>query len=148
MRRSWTSLARSVRIQEAKARDDEISRTPGHRFHFEAESLLSVVAGRLPLKIHAHRQDDILTAVRICNEFGLTYTLEHVTEGHLIADVLYDEYVAGLAPGRGTGNREAKGGRLLGVVVGPIIGDRSKPELPILCRKMRKACEGRTSPRL
>ncbi len=117
--------------EEAKASGDEDApeRPDKPDFDFEAESLLSVVTGRLPLKIHAHRQDDILTAVRICNEFGVTYTLEHCTEGHLIADVLYDEYVAGLEPGRGTGNREAKGGRLLGIVVGPIIGDRSKPEL-------------------
>ena len=117
--------------EEAKIRGDEDApeRPDKPDFDFEAESLLSVAAGKLPLKIHAHRQDDILTAVRICNEFGLTYTLEHVTEGHLIADVLYDEYTAGLEPGRGTGNREAKGGKLLGVVVGPIIGDRSKPEL-------------------
>lgn len=94
----------------------------------QAESLIPVIEGKLPLKIHAHRQDDILTAVRICNEFGLTYTLEHCTEGHLIADILFEEYMAGKAPGRGTG-ATGGGGKLLGVVVGPIIGDRSKPEL-------------------
>jgi imidazolonepropionase-like amidohydrolase len=94
----------------------------------QAESLLPVIEGTLPLKIHAHRQDDLLTAVRICNEFGLTYTLEHCTEGHLIADILFEEYIAGQAEGRGAGVN-GKGGKLLGVVVGPIIGDRSKPEL-------------------
>jgi imidazolonepropionase-like amidohydrolase len=94
----------------------------------QAESLLPVIDGTLPLKIHAHRQDDLLTAVRICNEFGLTYTLEHCTEGHLIADILFEEYVAGQTEGRGTGVK-GTGGKLLGVVVGPIIGDRSKPEL-------------------
>lgn len=100
----------------------------------QAESLLPVVEGKLPLKIHAHRQDDLLTAVRICNEFGLTYTLEHCTEGHLIADILFEEYEAGQAEGRGTGVN-GTGGKLLGVVVGPIIGDRSKPELSNLSLK-------------
>lgn len=94
----------------------------------QAESLLPVIEGKLTLKIHAHRQDDLLTAVRICNEFALTYTLEHCTEGHLIADILFDEYKDGQAEGRGTGVN-GTGGKLLGVVIGPIIGDRSKPEL-------------------
>jgi imidazolonepropionase-like amidohydrolase len=98
-------------------------------FDFQSDSLLSVIRGELPLKIHAHRQDDILTAVRIANEFGLVYSIEHCTEGYLIADVLFEEFVSGQEPGRGTGGRVAKGGRLLGVVVGPILGDRSKPEL-------------------
>lgn len=104
-------------------------------FDFQLESLFSVLSGIIPLKIHAHRQDDILTAVRICNEFGLKYTLEHCTEGHMIADILYEEYSRGREPGRGTGNKEAKGGKLLGVIVGPIIGDRSKPELSSLTIK-------------
>jgi len=104
-------------------------------FDFQLESLFPVLSGIIPLKIHAHRQDDILTAVRICNEFGLKYTLEHCTEGHMIADILYEEYSYGKAPGRGTGNKEAKGGKLLGVIVGPIIGDRSKPELSSLTIK-------------
>lgn len=94
-----------------------------------SESLIAVIEGRLPLKIHAHRQDDILTAVRVCNEFGLTYTLEHCTEGHLIADVLLREYRAGQEEGRGSGVRSGSGGKLKGIIVGPIIGDRSKPEL-------------------
>lgn len=104
-------------------------------FDFQLESLFPVLSAVIPLKIHAHRQDDILTAVRVCNEFGLKYTLEHCTEGHLIADVLYDEYMAGCAHGRGTGNKEARGGKLLGLIVGPIIGDRSKPELSSLSVK-------------
>jgi len=104
-------------------------------FDFQLESLFPVLSGIIPLKIHAHRQDDILTAVRICNEFGLKYTLEHCTEGHMIADILYEEYSRGLETGRGTGNKKAKGGRLLGVIVGPIIGDRSKPELSSLTIK-------------
>ena len=107
--------------------DDEDPEPPD--FDLQLDSLLPLLRGQIPLKIHAHRQDDILTAVRLCNEFGLSYTLDHCTEGYLIADILADEYQAGHAPGRGTGNREALGGRLMGVIIGPVISDRSKPEL-------------------
>ena len=39
-------------------------------------------------RFHCHRADDIVTATRIADEFGLDYALEHVTEGHYIADYL------------------------------------------------------------
>ncbi len=42
--------------------------------------------GKIPLKAHVHRADDILTAIRIAKEFGLGLTLDHCTEGHLIAE--------------------------------------------------------------
>lgn len=44
-----------------------------------------VFSGKIPLKVHAHRADDILTAIRIAEEFGLEITLDHCSEGHLIA---------------------------------------------------------------
>jgi imidazolonepropionase-like amidohydrolase len=116
-------------------REDPPERPDKPDIDLQAESLIPVIEGRLPLKIHAHRQDDILTAIRICNEFGLTYTLEHCTEGHLIADVLLKEYIAGQAKGRGSGIGSGAGGKLKGIVVGPIIGDRSKPELSNLTLK-------------
>ncbi|MBR5975462.1 MAG: amidohydrolase family protein [Clostridiales bacterium] len=99
----------------------------------ELEAMLPIIKGEKPLKIHAHRQDDILTAVRIANEFNLKYTLDHCTEGHLIADVLKDEYDAGQGSNRGLGifadKDKPSGGKLLGIIIGPVIGDRSKPEL-------------------
>jgi len=52
------------------------------------ESLVPVLEGEIPLSIHAHRADDIATAVRISEEFGLSYTIEHCTEGHLLAEYL------------------------------------------------------------
>ena len=61
------------------------------------------------MKIHAHRADDILTAIRIAKEFDIEYTIEHCTEGELIADTLKKENV--------------------GVMLGPTMTDRSKPEL-------------------
>ena len=52
------------------------------------EALLPVLEGKLPLKAHAHRADDILTAIRIAKEFNLPLILNHCTEGHLIADYI------------------------------------------------------------
>lgn len=47
-----------------------------------------VFSGKIPLKVHAHRADDILTAIRIAEEFGLDITIDHCSEGHLIAPQL------------------------------------------------------------
>ena len=114
-------------------KDDKPERPDVFEKDMELEAMIPVILGEKPLKIHAHRQDDILTAIRIANEFNLKYTLDHCTEGHLIADVLKDEYEAGQAPNRGMGICADKtmplGGKLLGIIVGPVIGERSKPEL-------------------
>lgn len=45
-----------------------------------------LIEKQIPVKIHAHRGDDILSAIRICEDFGFRYTLDHFTEGHLICD--------------------------------------------------------------
>ena len=68
---------------------DDISKLPA--FDIKLKSLLPVIRGEMPLKAHAHQADDIFTAIRIAKEFGLKLTLEHVTEGHLIADELASE---------------------------------------------------------
>lgn len=52
---------------------------------FRYECWLPVLKGEIPLKAHVHRADDILTAIRIAGEFGLSMTLDHCSEGHLIA---------------------------------------------------------------
>ena len=57
-------------------------------FNMKLEALVPVVKGELPVKAHAHRADDIMTAIRIAEEFGLNMTIEHCTEGHLIAEEL------------------------------------------------------------
>lgn len=64
-----------------------------HYFDFKLEPLVSLFEGKYPAKIHAHREDDILTALRIMKEFGIKFTLEHSTEGHLIADILAKECI-------------------------------------------------------
>lgn len=52
---------------------------------FKLECYRALFEGKIPLKAHVHRADDILTAIRIAKEFGLGLTLDHCTEGHLIA---------------------------------------------------------------
>ncbi len=60
--------------------------TGGGQAVFGLECYRELFEGNIPLKAHAHRADDILTAIRIAREFGLALTLDHCTEGHLIAD--------------------------------------------------------------
>ena len=79
------------------------------KFDAKLEALVPVVKGELPLKAHAHRTDDIFTAIRIAKEFNLKMTLDHCTWGHLIAEDLAEEGFPAL--------------------VGPSFGGRSKPEL-------------------
>ena len=89
------------------------------------EILARVIRRELPLKIHAHRADDILTAIRICREFKLRYTLDHCTEGYLITDKL----------------KEALSEDCEGIIVGPLLTDRSKIELKNLSFKAPKVLE-------
>ena len=58
---------------------------PRDGYDAEMEALLPVINKEIPLKVHAHRADDILTAIRIAKEFNIDITLDHCTEGHLIA---------------------------------------------------------------
>ncbi len=53
---------------------------------FLLESYRGLFEGKIPLKAHVHRADDILTAIRIAKEFDVQLTLDHCTEGHLIAE--------------------------------------------------------------
>lgn len=77
--------------QKLEAAGDDISKKPP--FDMKMEALQPVLRGEIPLKAHAHASDDIFTALRIAKEFGVKITLEHVTEGHLIADELAKENV-------------------------------------------------------
>lgn len=58
------------------------------KFDMKLEALIPVLSGQIPLKAHAHRADDICTAIRIAKEFGVRMTLEHCTEGHLIPEIV------------------------------------------------------------
>ena len=78
-------------------------------FDMKLESMIPVIEGKIPLKAHAHRADDILTSIRIAKEFGVKLTLDHCTDGALIADELALEG--------------------LPAFVGPTFGNKSKIEL-------------------
>ncbi len=76
---------------------------------FTMECYRELFEGKIPLKAHVHRADDIFTAIRIAREFGLKLTLDHCTEGHLIAeDIAESGYPA---------------------IVGPSLASRSKDEV-------------------
>ena len=73
-------------MAKKEAAGDDVFKMPA--FNMKLESMIPVLKKEIPLKAHAHQANDILTAIRIAREFDLKLTLEHVTEGHLIADKL------------------------------------------------------------
>ncbi len=71
-------------------------------FDIKLEAMIPVIKKEIPLKAHAHRADDIFTAIRIAKEFDLKLTLDHCTDGALIADELAEEgYPAFVGPSFG-----------------------------------------------
>lgn len=56
-------------------------------------ALVPAVRGEMKVRIHCHRCDDIYTAIRISEEFGLDFTIEHCTEGYMIADILAEKKI-------------------------------------------------------
>lgn len=112
--REYLSKAREYKEQLIKyEKDFEDSDKPD--FDFKLSSLCDVLDKKIPLKAHCHRADDIFTAIRIAKEFDILITLDHCTEGHLIADYLKEEN--------------------LPLMIGPSFCDRSKPELKNLTFK-------------
>lgn len=88
--------AQEYDAKKQAAGDDPEKRPP---LDVKLEALLPVLHGEVPLKAHAHRADDIFTAIRIAKEFGVRLTLEHVTEGHLIAeDLAKEDYPMAVGP--------------------------------------------------
>ena len=90
-----------LRAQEYDAKKQAAGDDPAKRppLDVKLEALLPVLHGEVPLKAHAHRADDIFTAIRIAKEFGVRLTLEHVTEGHLIAeDLAQEDYPMAVGP--------------------------------------------------
>lgn len=73
------------------------------------EALARVLTGELAWDQHAHRHDDIATAMRMADEFGYRLVINHGTEAHKVADVLAE--------------------RGIPVIFGPLISSRSKVEV-------------------
>ena len=78
-------------------------------FDMKLEAMIPVIKKEIPLKAHAHRADDIFTAIRIAKEFDVNLTLDHCTDGELIKDQLAAEGYSAF--------------------VGPTFGGKSKIEL-------------------
>ena len=71
-------------LEAKEAAGEDAGKRP--KFDMKMEALIPVLKGEMPLKAHAHRADDICTAIRIAKEFGVKMTLEHCTEGHIIPE--------------------------------------------------------------
>ena len=103
------ALSKAVEYQNKKQLSQTDPDDEGPEYDAKLEALLPVLSGEVPAHFHAHRADDIATALRICREFQLKPVIVHATEGHLIRELLEQEQVS--------------------VITGPCLTDRSKPEL-------------------
>lgn len=88
------------------AGDDE-SKKPN--FDMKLEAFIPVLKKEIPLKAHAHKANDIFTAIRIAKEFDVRMTLDHSTDARVIVDELAEEK--------------------FDMIVGPSLGHRTKVEL-------------------
>lgn len=84
----------------AEKKDKALAEGKPFEIDMNFESGYLVLKGEIPFRVHAHRHDDIVTAIRLCEEFGIKYSIEHCTDGHLIADFLGKRQVtAHVGPG-------------------------------------------------
>lgn len=87
-------------MQKKELAGDDLTKKPAYDPKLEA--LIPVLRKEIPLKAHAHRADDIFTAIRIAKECDVNLTLEHVTDGSLIVDELAEEgYPVAVGPSFG-----------------------------------------------
>ncbi|HIQ58426.1 MAG TPA: amidohydrolase [Candidatus Merdivicinus intestinavium] len=102
-------LRKAERYLDDKERADEDEDFDLPEYDAKCEALIPVLEREQKAFFHAHRADDIFTAIRIAREFKLDLVIVHCTEGHLVRDILAAEGVKAIA--------------------GPVLCDRSKPEL-------------------
>ena len=102
-----------IKARDYKKQLEEYEQNPEENdkpdFDMKSHSLLAVLDKEIPVKIHAHRADDICSAIRLGKEFDLDITIEHCSDGDAISEILEREKVP--------------------VMLGPTLSDRSKPEL-------------------
>ncbi|WP_243259056.1 amidohydrolase [Clostridium sp. 'deep sea'] len=106
-----------------KAGDDE-DKMPDRDLGLE--TIGKVLNREIPLRVHCHRHDDIVTVVRISKEFNIKVSIEHATEAHKIADFLAENQIP--------------------IVVGPSITTRSKVELTDRSLKTAGICASKGVP--
>lgn len=107
-RRDWEHHREMVAREEAKPEADRKPQRPPKR-DLGKEALLLVLDGEIPVRNHAHRMDDIRTAIRLAEEFGYRLILDHATEAWRIPDEIVS--------------------RNIPVAIGPLYSARSKREL-------------------
>jgi imidazolonepropionase-like amidohydrolase len=106
----WQRYEDELAAYEAKAGQDDDAEAPLQpERDLKLEALGKVLRREMKARVHAHRADDMLTAIRIADEFNLDLTLEHATEGYKITDVLVSKGIP--------------------VTAGPILFSRVKYEL-------------------
>lgn len=107
MRKAFLLANQYIAKKEEALKIGDPSKMPP--FDMKYEALIPLMNREIPLKAHVHRTDDIFTAIRIAKEFNLRLSLEHCTDGHLIAAQLAEENIP--------------------AIVGPSFGHRTKFEL-------------------
>lgn len=98
MTRMGTGAVLREALYNAKAYSDsllEAEKDPSKKVKpdFRLNSLVPVVRGEMKCRIHCHQADDIVTAIRIAEEFNLDYSIEHCTEGYKILDFLKEKNI-------------------------------------------------------
>lgn len=108
---SRMSIAALLRqeLYDASHYSDDLAADRNPKPNFKLDPLVPVVRGEMRCRIHCHRADDIVTAIRIGEEFGLKISIEHCTEGWKIPELLAEKKVP--------------------CVVGPLMLDLSKEEV-------------------
>ena len=119
------NLSKAAEYQAKKLAAEKDPEDEGPEFDAKLESLIQVLNAELPAHFHAHRADDIATALRISREFHLKTVLVHATEGHRIPELLEQEQIP--------------------VITGPCLTDRSKPELSHLTLENTAILAGKTT---
>ncbi|HOV79471.1 MAG TPA: amidohydrolase [Bacillota bacterium] len=105
----YTRMASAALLRETFVKGLDYLKKESLDRDLKMEAVARVLRGDVPLRVHAHRADDIMTAVRIAGEFGVKLVIEHCTEGHLVAARLAARGVA--------------------AVIGPVITNRAKVEM-------------------
>ncbi len=117
--REWLFKARDYhkKLKAFENKEEDAKEPP---FDMKLHSLMRVFDGMI-VKIHAHRRDDIMTAIRIGKEFGLNVTIEHATEAYMIPESIKKSNVS--------------------LILGPTLGMASKYELKNKTYKSAKVLE-------